>query len=84
MLFRAVLDGRDRVMLEMNIPNASFEAVVNGLPAMRSPTVAPLFGDSGYAVKIAVKRDEVAGIIPRLKKIGAVDIVEYDLHKVVL
>ena len=84
MLFRAVLDGRDRVMLEMNIPKDSFDTVVDGLPAMRSPTVAPLFGDSGYAVKIAVKRDEVADIIPRLKKIGAVDIVEYDLHKVVL
>jgi ATP phosphoribosyltransferase len=83
MLFRSVLDGRDRVMLEMNIPKDCFEAVVNGLPAMRSPTVAPLFGDSGYAVKIAVRKDEVPGIIPRLKKLGALDIVEYDLRKVV-
>jgi ATP phosphoribosyltransferase len=84
MLFHAVLDGRERVMLEMNIPKDRFESVVNGLPAMRSPTVAPLFGDSGYAVKIAVKRNEVPDIIPRLKKLGAVDIVEYDLRKVVL
>jgi len=84
MLFRAVLDGRDRVMLEMNIPRDRFEAVVNGLPAMRSPTVAPLFGDNGYAVKIAVNKREVPDIIPRLKKLGAVDIVEYDLRKVVL
>ena len=83
MLFRAVLDGRDRVMLEMNIPKDCFDAVVNGLPAMRSPTVAPLFGDGGYAVKIAVKRSEVPAIIPRLKKLGALDIVEYDLRKVV-
>ncbi|MCL2127369.1 MAG: ATP phosphoribosyltransferase [Treponema sp.] len=83
MLFRAVLDGRERVMLEMNIPKDCFEAVVNGLPAMRSPTVAPLLGDGGYAVKIAVKRSEVPGIIPRLKKLGALDIVEYDLRKVV-
>jgi len=83
MLFHAVLDGRERVMLEMNIPKDRFEAVANSLPAMRSPTVAPLFGDSGYAVKIAVKRSEVPDIIPRLKKLGAVDIVEYDLRKVV-
>ena len=83
MLFHAVLDGRDRVMLEMNIPRDRFDAVVNGLPAMRSPTVAPLFGDSGYAVKIAVKKGEVPAIIPRLKKLGALDIVEYDLRKVV-
>jgi len=84
MLFHAVLHGRDRVMLEMNIPKDRFDDVVNGLPAMRSPTVAPLFGDSGYAVKIAVNKSEVPDIIPRLKKLGALDIVEYDLRKVVL
>ena len=83
MLFKAVLDGRDRVMLEMNVPKASFQDIVAGLPAMKSPTVAPLYGDEGYAVKIAVKKNEVPLIIPRLKKAGAVDIVEYDLRKVV-
>jgi len=82
MLFRAVLDGRDRVMLEMNIPKEQFESLAS-LPAMRSPTVAPLYGDAGYAVKIAVKKHEVPDIIPKLKKLGALDIVEYDLRKVV-
>jgi ATP phosphoribosyltransferase len=83
MLFHAALDGRDRVMLEMNIPKDRFDAAIKGLPAMRSPTVAPLFGDDGYAVKIAVKKHEVPDIIPRLKKLGVLDIVEYDLRKVV-
>ncbi|MCL1931645.1 MAG: ATP phosphoribosyltransferase [Treponema sp.] len=83
MLFHAVLEGRDRVMLEMNIPKDRFDAAIKGLPAMRSPTVAPLFGDDGYAVKIAVKKHEVPDIIPRLKKLGILDIVEYDLRKVV-
>jgi ATP phosphoribosyltransferase len=50
---------------------------------MRSPTVAPLYGDNGYAIKIAVKKGEVGELIPRLKKLGAGDIVEYDLRKVV-
>jgi len=83
MLFSAVLDGRDRVMLEMNIPKERFESLAS-LPAMRSPTVAPLYGDAGFAVKIAVKKHEVPDIIPKLKKLGAIDIVEYDLRKVVL
>jgi ATP phosphoribosyltransferase len=83
MLFQAVLEGRDRVMLEMNIPEDCFDAVVSGLPAMRSPTIAPLFGDGGFSVKIAVKRHEIPGIIPHLKKLGALDIVEYELRKVV-
>lgn len=83
MLFRAVLDGRDKVMLEMNVAKARFGELVGGLPAMRSPTVAPLYGDEGYAVKIAVKKSEVPILIPKLKKLGATDIVEYDLRKVV-
>jgi len=83
MLFSAVLDGRERVMLEMNIPKEQFESLAS-LPAMRSPTVAPLYGDAGFAVKIAVKKHEVPDIIPKLKKLGAIDIVEYDLRKVVL
>ena len=83
MLFKAVLDGRERVMLEMNVPKARFQDLIAVLPAMRSPTVAPLHDDNGYAVKIAVKKAEVPGIIPILKKAGAVDIVEYELRKVV-
>ena len=83
MLFTAVLDGRDRVMLEMNFPREGFEEIAGALPAMRSPTVSPLYGDRGYAVKIAVKKAEIPDLIPRLKKFGAADIVEYDLRKVV-
>lgn len=83
MLFRAVMDGRDRVMLEMNIPKEYFESLAS-LPSMRSPTVATLYGEAGFAVKIAVKKHDVPDIIPKLKKIGAIDIVEYDLRKVVM
>jgi ATP phosphoribosyltransferase len=83
MLFKAVVDGRDRVMLEMNVTEDNFNELVTGLPAMRSPTVSPLCGNDGFAIKIAVKKNEVPQLIPRLKKAGATDIVEYDLRKVV-
>jgi ATP phosphoribosyltransferase len=83
MLFKAVLDGREQVMLEMNLPRQDYEKIAASLPAMCSPTVSPLYGDRGYAVKIAVKKSEIPDLIPRLKKLGAADIVEYDLRKVV-
>jgi ATP phosphoribosyltransferase len=67
----------------MNVPKPQFACLVAGLPSMKSPTVAPLYGDEGYAVKIAVKKLGVPELIPRLKKLGAGDIVEYDLRKVV-
>jgi ATP phosphoribosyltransferase len=87
MLFQAALSGRERVMLEMNVAEDDFNRLVTGLPAMRSPTVSPLSGSDGehdgFAIKIAVKKDEVPALIPQLRKLGARDIVEYDLRKVV-
>lgn len=82
MLFETVLNARDKVMLEMNCPKAKFDALVKGLPSMKSPTVSPLFGDDGYAIKIAVKKSEVPTLLPKLKDLGATDILEYSLRKV--
>ncbi|MGB9720562.1 MAG: ATP phosphoribosyltransferase [bacterium] len=84
MLFQAVLDARERVMLEMNVPREKFDRIVKILPCMRSPTIAPLYGEKGFAVKIAVKKSEVVKLIPRLKRLGATDILEYEFRKVVV
>ena len=82
MLFEAVLNARGKVMLEMNVANDKFDNLVKGLPSMRSPTVSRLFGDNGYAVKIAVQKSEVPTLLPKLQQLGATDIVEYELRKV--
>lgn len=82
MLFQAVLVARNRVMLEMNVSKARFSDLVSGIPAMKSPTVAPLYGDDGYAIKIVVRKSEVPTLMPRLKQLGATDILEYELRKV--
>ncbi len=84
MLFQTVLNARSRVMLEMNVSQDKFDALVKGLPAMRSPTVSPLFGGNGYAIKIAVKKSDVPTLLPRLQSLGATDIVEYELRKVMV
>ena len=83
MLFEAVLNARGRVMLEMNVAKDKFDSLVKGLPSMRSPPVSPLFGDNGYAVKIAVNKCEVPTLLPKLQSLGATDILEYELRKVV-
>ena len=83
MLFQAVLDARERVILEMNVSEENFGRVVKFLPCMRAPTIAPLYEGLGYAIKVAVKGGEVAKLIPQLKKLGATDILEYELRKVI-
>jgi ATP phosphoribosyltransferase len=46
------LEGREKVMIRDERHEAPLPGPVGGLPAMRSPTVAPLYGDDGYAVKM--------------------------------
>ncbi len=84
MLFETVLNARSRVMLEMNVGKDDFDNLIKGLPAMKSPTISPLFNEDGYAVKIAVKKSEVPTLLPKLQALGASDIVEYELRKVML
>lgn len=82
MLFEAVLAARDKVMLEMNVSKKNFEKLVAAIPSMKSPTVSPLYGDDGYAIKIAVKKGDVPTLLPKLRELGATDILEYALRKV--
>jgi len=84
MLITSVLQARERVMLEMNVPADRLEGIVQILPCMRSPTVSTLFNEQGYAVKVAVLKKEAARLIPLLKKLGATDILEYEFRKVVI
>lgn len=84
MLMQAVLDAENRVMLEMNIPAKHLDQILTQLPCMRAPTVAPLYANDGYAAKIAIKKREAATLIPKLKAMGASDILEYDIRKVLI
>jgi ATP phosphoribosyltransferase len=84
MLFTAVMNARGRVMLEMNVAAENLEEVVNILPCMRAPTVSPLYLNQGFAVKVAVPREDTVKLIPRLKELGVTDILDYEFKKVVL
>lgn len=75
MLLRSVLDASDRVLVEVNVGPGELESLVALLPCMREPTIAPLHGGAGYAVKVAVPRAELPGLIPRIKDRGGTDII---------
>ncbi len=62
-------------MLEVNAPADRLDAVVSLLPCMREATVAPLFGNSGFAVKAAVPREQLPDVIPAVKAAGGTDVV---------
>jgi ATP phosphoribosyltransferase len=83
LLLRSVLEARRRVMLEVNATAECLDAVVSALPAMRRPTVAPLFGAAGYAVKAAVPRSELPRVIPAVKAAGGTDVVVSAMTQIV-
>ncbi|MCO7223089.1 ATP phosphoribosyltransferase [Pleionea sp. CnH1-48] len=80
-LMQAVLNGRNRVLLEMNCGNDQIETIVALLPAMRSPTVSRLYNEEGFAVKAAVEKSLTQSLIPKLLAAGASDILETPIRK---
>jgi ATP phosphoribosyltransferase len=80
---RSVLEARSRAMVELNVAPEDIEGVIEVLPSMREPTIATLHGSSGLAVKAAVPRSRLPGLIPLLKTRGATDIVVSRLEQIV-
>lgn len=80
---RSVLEARNRAMVELNVSPDDIEQVIEVLPSMREPTIATLHGSSGLAVKAAVPRADLPGLIPLLKSRGATDIVVSRLEQIV-
>ena len=83
LLLESVLNARKRVMIEVNAPADLLDAVVALLPCMREATVAPLFGNSGYAIKAAVPKERLPDLIPAVKSAGGSDVVVTSLSQIV-
>lgn len=75
LLVRSVLEARKRVMLELNVSSENLESVIEVLPCMRQPTVAPMHNSNGFAVKVAVLREQLTEVIPLIKARGGSDII---------
>ena len=83
LLLQSVLEARNRVMMEVNVSEDQLEAVIEILPCMREPTMSPLHGGAGYAVKVAVPRRKLPELIPEIKNRGGTDIVVTALSQIV-
>lgn len=75
LLVRSVLEARVRVMLELNVSSDNLAGVIDILPCMRTPTVAPMHNNDGFAVKVAVPREQLTQVIPLIKQRGGTDII---------
>lgn len=83
LLLRGALEAEGRVGLKLNCPRTQVGAVIDILPAMKKPTVSTLVDDDWVALETILQEIEVRTIIPSLKRLGATDIIEYPLNKVI-
>ena len=82
-LFTSVLEGRKRVLLEMNCPEDALDELVATIPSMKSPTISRLYKQDAFAVKSAIPKNLVKDLIPKLRALGASDILEMEIRKVI-
>jgi ATP phosphoribosyltransferase len=83
MLLQGAIQAEGKVGLKMNLPKDKIEPVMAELPAMKKPTISYLYGDDWVALEVIVEEQTVRKLIPRLKRSGAQDIIEYPLNKVI-
>jgi ATP phosphoribosyltransferase len=82
-LLAGALEARGRVLVKLNVDGAHLQAVIDLLPALKSPTVSKLHGEDGYAVETVVAKSEINVLIPALKDQGATGILELPISKIV-
>jgi ATP phosphoribosyltransferase len=82
-LLTGALEARGRVLVKLNVEEANLSAVIDLLPALKSPTVSKLFGEDGYAVETVVAKHDINTLIPALKDHGATGILEIPISKIV-
>ncbi len=87
-LLSGVIEARGKVLLSMNVAEDTLKDVVSVLPAMKRPTISQLYDSENsyrryYAVETVVSKHVVNVLIPKLKSMGAEDIIEIDITKIV-
>jgi ATP phosphoribosyltransferase len=82
-LLTGALEARGRVLVKLNVEELNLKAVIDLLPALKSPTVSKLFGEDGFAVETVVAKSDINTLIPALKEHGATGILEIPIAKIV-
>ncbi len=83
MLLTGALQAEEMVGLMMNVPENRLDVVLKTLPAMKNPTISRLAKGTAVDVMTVVREEVSRDLIPKLRKSGAEDIVEFPLNKVV-
>lgn len=83
MLLKGALAANNMVGLKLNIEEKNLKSVIEALPALKNPTIAPLAREGWVALETIIDESVVRTIIPGLKEAGAQGIIEYSINKLI-
>ena len=88
-LLLGVVRARDKALIKLNVSEENLEMVNDYLPAELAPTISLLMPrdkslGEWYAIETVIQKSQLNIIIPELKRLGARNILEVDVKKVIL
>ncbi len=83
LLLKSVLTAEKKVGLMLNVSKENLDRMLELVPALHNPTVAPLTDEDWFALITVLDETVVRDTIPALIAAGAEGIVEFSLNKVV-
>ena len=83
LMLKGAMAANRKVGMLMNVPKKSLDAVMKILPPEVKPTIANLTDESWVDLTVILEEKLVREIVPDLKSVGAEDIVEFPLNKII-
>jgi ATP phosphoribosyltransferase len=83
LMLKGAMAANQKVGMMMNVPKKSLDAVMKILPPEVKPTIANLTDENWVDLTVILEEKLVREIVPDLKRVGAEDIVEFPLNKII-
>lgn len=80
-LLRGVVDGRKKLHIFVNVSRRKLQELLESLPALKSPTIAPLSDKEWYSVNTVIEKDHFLEVLPVLRRL-AQGLVVYEPRQV--
>jgi ATP phosphoribosyltransferase len=83
MMLQGAMAANGKVGLMLNAPKDKLDEIVKIFPSGKKPTISELNDPKWIAINVILEEKLVRDCVPDLKKVGAEDIVEYPLNKII-
>ncbi len=80
-LLKGVVDGSKRIHIFVNVKKINLQKLLDGIPALKNPTIAPLADTSWVSVNTILEKDCFIRLLPKIRKL-AQGIVVYEPRQV--